>query len=75
MTNEIKKYKKINITNFVDIIVQKFEMVNFSEKTDHSEETMVCSPHHVEEILENSKKYFFDVLFLREFFGKINGFD
>ena len=65
----------LSFTNFVDIIVQKFEMVNFSEKTAHSEETMVCSPHHVEEILENSKKYFFDVLFLREVFGKINGFD
>ena len=71
----LQEYNNVNITNFVDIIVQKFEMVNFSEKTDHSEETMVCSPHHVEEILENSKKYFFDVLFLREFFGKINGFD
>lgn len=71
----LQEYNNVNITNFLDFIVQKFEVVNFSEKTDHSEETMICSPHHVEEILEDSKKHFFDVLFLREFFGKINGFD
>ena len=66
----LQEYNEVNISNFVDLICQKYESVHLNEENEHK---MICSPNNVDELLRDSKHYFFNVLYLRDTFMKVIG--
>ena len=58
----------MNISNYVDLICQKYESIHLNDENGHK---MMCSPNNVDDILIDSKHYFFDILYLRDNFMKV----
>ena len=66
----LQEYNEVNISNYVDLICQKYESVHLNDENGHK---MMCSPNNVDDILIDSKHYFFDILYLRDNFMKVIG--